>query len=365
MAINRSNYEIWFMDWLDGNLNDLQVEHLNLFLSENPELREEFYELNTLCLKPSGKSFPQKEQLKKYTTHLPSLQFEYLCIAYLEDDLPSCQKTELKEMICNNPEREKSFELIQRIRLTPETAVFRFKKNLIKKTTPKKVIPLSVIGLTAAATIAVIILIYISIPLNHQNKLRSTATNIVADSTLSKQFVPIVSVKTLPDKTAVITKQKIENQIAAVQKKSPVIIQFVPSSAVVDSLERITNFPVIKITKVPVHADIVLIEKNERNTLVASNSIFILTEFDDGRSKLDKFIARTFREKILKEPISKDSPLKAYEIAEAGVAGLNKLLGWEMALEEKKDENGEMTSVYFSSRILKFNAPVKKTESLP
>jgi hypothetical protein len=35
-----------------------------------------------------------------------------------------------------------------------------------------------------------------------------------------------------------------------------------------------------------------------------------------------------------------------------------------MALEEKKNGKGEMTSVYFSSKILKFNAPIKKTETL-
>jgi hypothetical protein len=67
----------------------------------------------------------------------------------------------------------------------------------------------------------------------------------------------------------------------------------------------------------------------------------------------------------LKENTSKDSPLKGYEIAEAGVTGLNRLLGWEMALVEKNDENGELRSVYFSSKLLKFNAPVKKTDPLP
>jgi hypothetical protein len=33
-----------------------------------------------------------------------------------------------------------------------------------------------------------------------------------------------------------------------------------------------------------------------------------------------------------------------------------------MALDEKKDEKGELKSLYFSSKILKFNAPIKKSE---
>ena len=101
------------------------------------------------------------------------------------------------------------------------------------------------------------------------------------------------------------------------------------------------------------------------NTLIALNLSVTVPEYDDGRSKLSRFIARTFREKILKETKAKDSPMKAYELAKAGVSGLDKLLGWEMALDEKKDANGVLKSVYFSSKILKFNAPIKKTEPLP
>ena len=49
MQIDRSNYEIWFTDWLDGNLNSLQVEQLKLFLDKNPDLREELNDLNFIA----------------------------------------------------------------------------------------------------------------------------------------------------------------------------------------------------------------------------------------------------------------------------------------------------------------------------
>ncbi len=67
----------------------------------------------------------------------------------------------------------------------------------------------------------------------------------------------------------------------------------------------------------------------------------------------------------LKKKHPPDTPLKGYEIAEAGVSGLNKLLGWQMALDMKKDENGQPKSVSFSSGILKIQAPVKKREPQP
>jgi hypothetical protein len=99
------------------------------------------------------------------------------------------------------------------------------------------------------------------------------------------------------------------------------------------------------------------------NQLIAMEFKFVTPDYDDGRSRIGKFLARVVREKILKEKNVKDTPLQIYEIAKAGVSEINKLLGWEMALDERKDANGELKSVYFSSKILKFNAPVKNSEN--
>ncbi|HAM10542.1 MAG TPA: hypothetical protein DCP74_09785 [Bacteroidales bacterium] len=76
-----------------------------------------------------------------------------------------------------------------------------------------------------------------------------------------------------------------------------------------------------------------------------------------------RFVAKLFRDKILKEGTTDDSPIKGYEIAEAGVTGINKLFGWEMTFEKNNDENGELKSIYFSSKILKIQAPVNKSEN--
>ena len=48
MKIDNSNYEVWFIDWLDGNLSDQQGEELMLFLEMNPSRKEEFDELTSL-----------------------------------------------------------------------------------------------------------------------------------------------------------------------------------------------------------------------------------------------------------------------------------------------------------------------------
>jgi hypothetical protein len=96
-------------------------------------------------------------------------------------------------------------------------------------------------------------------------------------------------------------------------------------------------------------------------TLIALHSDIQIIP-DDGRTRVSKLIAKTFREKILNESTPLDKPLKAVEIAEASVTGLNKILGWEMALGEKSSIDGKTGKIYFNSRILKINAPMNKTE---
>ncbi|MFA5817793.1 MAG: hypothetical protein WC854_00760 [Bacteroidales bacterium] len=363
MKIDRSNYEIWLIDWLDGNLSDLQVELLKLFLSENPELKEEFDGLTAVSLKPSERSFPHKDQLKKSIAVLSGSQFEYLCVAYLENDLSAGQQTELMESINQDYEKKRTFELIQKIRLDPAGISYKHKNQLIKKTAVQRVMRFAVIGLSAAATIALLIMTYLIIPRNLPDETNTTTQNIVIDSTLFKRAVDKVPDKIITDKKPVLSKLKRENLFAGVQKNNSVIIQSDPTALMPnDSLHRNPDDLEIQLTKIPFYAEIDLKKRSVSNTLVASNSNLIIPTYDDERSNLSRFFAKTFREKILKENISLDSPLKGYEIAEAGVTGLNKLLGWEMALDKNNDENGELRSVYFSSKILKFNAPVKKNE---
>jgi hypothetical protein len=123
---------------------------------------------------------------------------------------------------------------------------------------------------------------------------------------------------------------------------------------------KISDSPALKINILP---ELSLNIEKPDYTLIASNNTFTVPVFDYGeeRSRFNRFIARTFREKILKTEPYNESPLKSYEIAEAGIKGLNLLFGTKMALRKTYDDAGELQSIYFSSKYLKFNAPVKKS----
>ncbi|TFG43920.1 MAG: hypothetical protein E4H43_01105, partial [Bacteroidia bacterium] len=164
MKPDRSNYEIWFSDWLDGNLSEKQIGELKLFLKENPDLEEELNGLAVVSLNPPDLIFSGKKGLEQSPESLSESQFEHLCIASLENDLTPGQKAELDEIISRDETRRKSFELIQKLKLKPLAVSFTRKNSVKKLTIGRKIFRLSVIGLSAAATIAFIVSFFLPVP---------------------------------------------------------------------------------------------------------------------------------------------------------------------------------------------------------
>jgi hypothetical protein len=366
MQIDRSNYEVWFIDWLDGNLNSLQVEELMLFMDQNQDLREEFNDLTPVDLASSGISFHHKEDLKKSPSDISPYQFDYLCAAYLENDLINIQQTELKEIANADPDKKKSFDLMQKTILAPVSISYKHKDLLLKRTTIQKVIQLSLIGLTAAAAIALIIITYSLLPYTTSLKINRSAHNLVYDSTLQRPSSVMKADRIIRDSIPEPVQKEIKNMSANTHKKDKIITNAdIKVTLSDDSLSRKIENQEITVKKVPAYAEVDLRQEVVRNKLVASNAIVNIPEIEDERSDIGRFIAKTFRVKFLKEKTPSDTPITGLEIAEAGVAGLNKLFGWQIALDMKNDDNGQPKSVYFSSKILKVNAPVKKKEPQP
>jgi hypothetical protein len=366
MQIDRSNYEIWIIDLLDGNLNSSQVEQLKLFLNQNPYLREEFNDLTKSKLLPPDISFQNKENLKKSPSDISQAQFEYLCAAYLENDLTTSQKQEVDEIVNKNPARKKTFDQIQKTIIIPESISYKHKNLLLKQTTYKKVIWLSVKGISIAAAISLIIVLYSVLPPSTSSKLNNSAQYPVADSLIKGPSSEIAKDNQSADRKTEPSIKKMESRSASINGKDIVITRH--DSTIVSSADRSLTAADIRemsIEKVPVYSQVDLGKEMTGKGLVQSFPKSEISVTGDEKRHAGRLISKTFREKFLKEKTPADTPLKGYEIAEAGVSGLNKLLGWQMALDMKKDENGQPKSVIFSSGILKIQTPVKKRESQP
>lgn len=367
MMPDRSNYEIWFIDWLDGRLSDQQVEVLEDFLRRNPDLAEEFRALSSISLKPHSDRYAHREDLFKKPSDLSPSQFDYLCIADLENDLSAEGILELEEAMEGNPERKKEYDLIRRIKLTPPDIRFKHKDRLRRSTPLRKLIYYSAIGLSAAAAVALFVIFY------------NPGTPVVpAQGSLTANSATIPEENGTPAESGITAVNGNENESAALQervKKDPAsnrettrpliaeLTEDVPSLTATDQevpaeISRFSLEPV----PLALHMAIRGID-NPSGTLIAFTPEIRVPLFDDGRSNVNRFLARVFHEKIMRDTIAGDRPVKVYDIAGAGIAGINKLFGTALALEKNTDDTGEVTSVYFSSRLVKFNAPVRKTET--
>lgn len=365
MKPDRSNYEIWITDWFAGNLSGEQKELLIRFLEQNPDLRDEAESLSLTILTPDNRSFEPKRSLKKSPEELHPSQVEYLSVAFLEQDLSSEQIEDLNNCINNNPDSKKIFESVSKIKLVPPVSRYQFKDRLKKKSTFEKVLHLALPIVRIAAVIAIIALSFVFVPKIVSLKKDEIAVNKVPQS---EPVILYSRILTAPEEEIITPALSEKTNISASPGKIKTSLPDNPVSAGLSYTDSSVILPVI--FREPAISSIIdfpgltidITDKPAVFQLVASKIEYHEPAYDD-RNGFSKFLARTIREKILREDTGSDAPVKPYEIASAGINGLSRLFGLQMALVKVNDEQGEMKSLYFSSGLLKINAPVKKNEA--
>lgn len=79
--ITRESYEIYFMDYMDGNLAERERAEVEAFLLVHPDLREQLDGMSEVRLKVSTEVFRKKEQIKQMVRER---EMEYYAIATTE-----------------------------------------------------------------------------------------------------------------------------------------------------------------------------------------------------------------------------------------------------------------------------------------
>ena len=101
MKISRSNYESWFLDYLEGDLDASFADEFESFLALNPDLAEELDRCDPIRLAPdSGIQYIEKEQLKKMADR--GIEFEEFAVAYYEGDLPIAEQKNFEAIVAEN-----------------------------------------------------------------------------------------------------------------------------------------------------------------------------------------------------------------------------------------------------------------------
>lgn len=143
MKINRDNYEVYFLDYHEGQLSPEMVEEVLLFVEHNPGLKQVFvdFEAAISLVSDTEVVFESKSSLKKNqvfaTSRISELNYEEYLIRETEGLLDTAELVSLDEFISINPQFETDRKLYGLAHLSAENnIIFPAKESLKQKVIP-------------------------------------------------------------------------------------------------------------------------------------------------------------------------------------------------------------------------------------
>ena len=134
MAINRNNYQVYFIDHYEGILSPKETLVLMAFLDDNPDLKSEFDNFDVEPLVPDPEvTFKGKDSLKKQVFAKPA-EGDAMLIAYVEGDLQEGDRRKIKERIETEAVTKYDLEQYQSTLLIPDQEVTYPYKAELKRT---------------------------------------------------------------------------------------------------------------------------------------------------------------------------------------------------------------------------------------
>jgi hypothetical protein len=162
MEINRHNYEAFLLDLLEGRLSAEDRQQLSDFLLLNPDCADELTEIEPWVLEKEKVLFRDKTILKKKLpdaeTKLVDYNFDLFSIARFEGDLTGEQEQAHQNWLEADPEKAEEWIRWQRTRLVPERILFKGKENLKHKNgSSYRTLWISLVSAAAAITLLLLL----------------------------------------------------------------------------------------------------------------------------------------------------------------------------------------------------------------
>lgn len=184
MNINRYNYEEYFLLYTDNELNVAERQAVEQFIEENPDLERELLLFRQTSFRPDDSIvFNSKEILLRSLSgenFINSINCEQLCVLYGDDELTNQEKAGVEQFVYDNPEYQESFELMQSVKLTPDSSItFPNKKCLYRREKNTKPVLFTWWRMAAAA---VILLITSTLWLNNTPPVKKSTQIVKADN---------------------------------------------------------------------------------------------------------------------------------------------------------------------------------------
>ena len=354
MQINRENYEAYFIDYLEGNLDERLVDDFIEFIKLNPDLKEELDLFESLEAIPETIAFEKKEGLykEKYDAE-PA--FNDAAIARLEGDITEEEKSDFEQYLEAHPEKKKEAAAFAHTKLqADESILFKKKHKLYRRTLGKTLVLWS--G-SAAAILILAIAIFTFMDRNSNDLPLSNEIATIDDKvdkdektrTIKEEQEPAPPKKITPSdekKEEVLKSQKVSPR--QVEKKE------IPSKKSRKSIRETTKGRMeehdnIVMTRVPVEVP------EELQAITASLDVMapkasmatMYISYPEEYYDNERLIGEQVKEKINLRRISK--------------AGLDLFASISNErFQYHTDQEGKVTEYKYDSRLLAFSLPGRK-----
>jgi hypothetical protein len=361
MEINRLNYEIYFLDFLEGNLPEHMVAGLMDFLSLNPDLQDEFTLLSEdgeISLPDEQILFQQKDTLKKkvsvYTDH--NDLFETHCIASMEGDLTPAAQAGLDEFIAANPEKSFEFQAFLKTRLQPELTVTFPGKSRIRR---MSVLPFTQYQtrfvFSIAASFLVIFVSYFFYQQTGNSAIPEVAVISGNHSSIQESLEePGVNSDLLApfEQNAVVSTTESSEENNLMEEENPALLR----------IANLTFAERISCSQLTITPDRIISFDSRSVKVYPAAGMEVASVNDPLTPK--QYVNYLFKNRLLNQPKDEIDPnrIYAWEIADAGVRGIEKLTGREVTFNRVTESNGGVSSFELEAGRFGFSRSVSRSE---
>jgi len=370
MLINRENYELFVLDFLDGKLSPGDSELFARFLNDHPDILEEVMNIEQMRLLPGDISYPDKDLLKKSSivesVNVSPTEFSNYCIAYVENDLSSSEKKNFEGYLEKHSHKREELESFRKVYLKPDMSIEFTSKSKLKKLTisQRRIRIISLFSSSAAILILVMILVkpdfnsfkqlitgrYQSE--DYRNEITSADDNLMED----EKELPVQLNE--PDSR----EQRKEYNMQQISRIQPEDIEIdagdknIPGKNLVAheqiELNRISSL-MAYIEVQPPHLPDRLLTFSQRN-LMRSEEYLTVIEFTEKRLIKD-FIQKTDDQQ--------EDHLTLWDLAYAGFNGLDKISESNYKLNREINKNGSIKRIIVETPLIGFSLPLKSNDS--
>ena len=347
MKITRDNYEPFFLDYLEGNLDENKIDQFLDFLEKNPDLKEELQLFEHVNLPEEHIGFSGKESLYKSAAE-EKLMLENKVIAYLEGDMEQEDRKLFEIYLSGHPELYKEYKLYTKTRLHPDPGMtYPDKQKLYKKSG-------SVVLMNWVARAAAVLILVWGINAVIQPGNQSGSQN---------QFTEIAEVN--PKPVPPVKKNETEKKVQETDNTEKIKATKDTKPEKAKSLREQTKGR--------------LEETRPADSKTSDRDLIALAEISPRLAQLDRepvearlAVSGTIKVEKINDPnimtveeflasrakkASNEGLLSAQRIFRTGLSVASELSGDRIGY---RVENGKISSVEFESKLMAFSIPLKK-----